>query len=155
MAVFDLLKSATIDFTQIQSGRKIAKFPHCKLATLIFSITVLSNLHSYLLWRKGDPTFPIDTGLLYSKHRTSASWASILHNSSINWMSWIRTFPARSPEARCFPSGLIRMHRTPFFWSYTVLVVSFWLEASALEVSDSLIWLRSGSMYNVLSKSSL
>ena len=31
MAVFDLLKSATIDFTQIQSGRKIAKFPHCAI----------------------------------------------------------------------------------------------------------------------------
>ena len=29
MTVFDGLKFAKIDFTQNQSGRKIAKFPHC------------------------------------------------------------------------------------------------------------------------------
>ena len=34
MAVFDLLKSAKIDFTYIRSGRKIAKFPHCRISTI-------------------------------------------------------------------------------------------------------------------------
>ena len=54
---------------------------------------------------------------------TSASCASILHSSSMNWSSWTRMLPLRSPEARCFPFGLIRMHRTPFRWSYNV---SWW-----------------------------
>ena len=34
-AVFDLLKSVKIDFTKNQSGRKIAKFPHCGKSLLI------------------------------------------------------------------------------------------------------------------------
>ena len=44
MAVFDLLKSVIIDFTSNQSGRKIAKFPHCAIETSeeppIFSLFV-------------------------------------------------------------------------------------------------------------------
>ena len=44
-------------------------------------------------------------GSEYSRHKTSASCASILHISSMNCNSCILMLPARSPEARCFPSG--------------------------------------------------
>ena len=36
-----------------------------------------------------------------------------------------RIFPTRSPEARCCPSGLTRILRTPFFPTYDVSVLSF------------------------------
>ena len=37
-AIFDLLKSAKIDFIQNQRGGKIAKFPHCGISAVKFSI---------------------------------------------------------------------------------------------------------------------
>ena len=36
MAIFDLLKSAKIDFTKSQSGRKTVNFPHWKIKLLLF-----------------------------------------------------------------------------------------------------------------------
>ena len=34
MTVFDPVKLAKIDFTQSQSDRKMAKFPHCETSTV-------------------------------------------------------------------------------------------------------------------------
>ena len=57
--------------------------------------------------------------------------------------------PARSPDARCFPSGLTRMHLTPFLESQEV---SFLSPPWGL-MSVSLINPNSGSTYKVLRSS--
>ena len=103
-----------------------------------YNICIKNWNHSYLRCLRGDPTFPTLTGVLYSKHNTSASWASILHNSSMNCISCTRTLPARSPLDKCLPSGEIRIHRTPFFWSYTVLELS--LPKNTIFQNDTVIF---------------
>ena len=69
--------------------------PILSYSRINFSPSIEKKINlAYLLCRRGEPTFPTDTGLLYSRHRTSASCASILHNSSMNCMSWTRMLPA-------------------------------------------------------------